>query len=217
MNLDYTKHQQKLESVHKKLVDEEEEYANAIKTHEKQTHVVLVCAIVVVILLVITAVLRWVDDSWQEVPTDKASGGVMEMAGVSYALTSLVKYLMYAGIIVLGVIIALNLQRRFYYTDPVSRDRQSYAQFVVIQEEVIRKLRAEEKSLEEVARQMEETAKQVALSEDRKTIGEHAEELIFSENGVMDGVRETDGELVLSLEDAWESIQEEAAYESDKE
>ena len=139
------------------------------------------------------------------------------MAGVSYALTSLVKYLMYAGIIVLGVIIALNLQRRFYYTDPVSRDRQSYAQFVVIQEEVIRKLRAEEKSLEEVARQMEETAKQVALSEDRKTIGEHAEELIFSENGVMDGVRETDGELVLSLEDAWESIQEEAAYESDKE
>ena len=210
MNLDYTKHQHKIEAVHKKLVDEEEEYANAVKTHEKQTHVVLVCTIAIVILLVVTAVFRWMDENWRDAPTDKAIGGVAEMAGISYALTSIAKYLMYAGIVALGVIIILNLRRRFYYTDPVSRDNQSYAQYVLLQEEVIRKLRAEE------ARQMEETAKQAALSENRKTIGENADALIFSENGVMDGVRENDGELVLSLEDAWGSIQEEAAYESDK-
>ena len=61
MNLDYTKHQQKIEMVHKKLVDEEEEFANAVKAHEKQGHNVLMCTIVIVVLLVITAIFRMMD------------------------------------------------------------------------------------------------------------------------------------------------------------
>lgn len=213
MNLNYTKHQLQLDTVHKKLVDEEEEYANAVKSHEKQTHVVLICTIAIVVLSAITAVFRLMDESWEQAPTDKAVGGVLEMAQVSYGLTSIAKYIMYAGIVALAVVIILNLRRRLYYRDPVSRDMQSYAQYVALQEEVIRKLRVEEKTLEAEAKRMEAAAKQAALADDRKTLGEHAEELIFSENGVMDGVRETDGELVLSMEDALGSIQEEASYE----
>ena len=213
MNLNYTKHQLQLDTVHKKLVDEEEEYANAVRSHEKQTHVVLICTIAIVVLSAITAVFRLMDESWEQAPTDKAVGGVLEMAQVSYGLTSIAKYIMYAGIVALALIIIINLRRRLYYRDPVSRDMQSYAQYVALQEEVIRKLRVEEKTLEAEAKRMEAAAKRTALADDRKTLGEHAEELIFSENGVMDGIRETDGELVLSMEDALESIQEEASYE----
>ncbi|MBO7514345.1 MAG: hypothetical protein J6T47_01800 [Lachnospiraceae bacterium] len=217
MNLDYTKHQQKIEMVHKKLVDEEEEYANAVKAHEKQGHNVLMCTIAIVVLLVVTALFRMMDDSMDtDMVKRVGETGPSEMILIGYGLSSVAKYLMYAGIVALAVIIILNLRKRLYYTDPVSRDQQSYTQYVLLQEEVIRKLRAEEKKLAEEAAAMERTAKQNAMSDDRKTIGQAAAENVFSENGVMDGVRETDGELVLSVEDAWNSIQEEATYESEQ-
>ena len=214
--MNYTKHQLQIEAVHKKLVDEEEEYANAVKVHERQTHSVLVCTIVIVVLLAVTGLFRMMDENWAQAPTEKAVGGVLDMARVSYSLTTIAKYLMYAAIVVLAVVIIINLRRRLYFTDPVSRDTQSYAQYIALQEEVIRKLGAEEKQLMEDAKEMERTAKQAALADDRKTFGEHVEDNVFSENGVMEGIREADGELVLSLEDAWDSIQEEAAYESDE-
>ncbi len=217
MNLDYTKHQQKIEMVHKKLVDEEEEFANAVKAHEKQGHNVLMCTIVIVVLLVITAIFRMMDDNMDsDLVRNNASTGPGELVLVGYGLTSVAKYLVYAGIVALAAIIILNLRRRLYYTDPVSRDQQSYAQYVLLQEDVIRKLRAEEKKLLEEAAAMERTAKQNAMSDDQKARDASTAEHVFSENGVMDGVRETDGELVLSVEDAWNSIQEEAAYESDQ-
>lgn len=216
MNLNYTKHQLQIEAVHKKLVDEEEEYANAVKTHERQTHSVLVCTVAIVALLVVTGLFRMMDENWAQAPTKNAGGGVLDMVFISYGMTTIAKYLMYAGIVVLAAIIIINLRRRLYYTDPVSRDNQSYAQYIVLQEEVIRKLRAEEKQLKQDAEEMERVAKQAALADDKKTFGDTPEVNVFSENGVMEGIRETDGELVLSMEDAWDSIQEEATYESDE-
>lgn len=209
MNLDYTRHQQLIRETHDKLVDHEEEYSNAVKTHEKQTHNILMCTIAIVVLLVVTAIFRLMDEGVQSYDKANVVGVAGEMTLIGYGLTSVAKYIMYAGIIALGVIIIINLRRRFFYIDPVSCDRQSYAQFVTLQEEAIRKLRAEEKKLEEEARAMEQTAKQAALTEDRKTFGEHAEDYVFSETGVMDGVSNTDGDLVLSIEDAWDSIREE--------
>ncbi|MBR6366432.1 MAG: hypothetical protein IKS10_10115 [Lachnospiraceae bacterium] len=217
MNLDFAKHQQQLQEVHRKLVDHEEEYANAVKTHEKQGHNILVCTIVIVALVAVTALFRMMDDNVDVDLAKKQGGGIGEMTLVGYGLTSVAKYLMYAGIVALGVIIILNLRRRFYYIDPVSRDNQSYAQFVILQEEAIRKLRVEEKKLEEEARAMEQAAKQAALADDRQTFGERPEENVFSDTGVMDGVSNTDGDLVLSIEDAWDSIQEEDEYENKQE
>lgn len=209
MNLDYAKHQQMIRETHDKLVDHEEEYSSAVKTHEKQTHNILMCTIAIVVLLVVTGIFRLMDDGVQSYDKKNVVGVAGEMTLIGYGLTSVAKYIMYAGIIVLGVIIIINLRRRFFYIDPVSRDRQSYAQFVVLQEEVIRRLRAEEKKLEEEARAMEQAAKQAALTEDKKTFGDRPEENLFSETGVMDGVSNTDGDLVLSIEDAWDSIREE--------
>ena len=217
MNLDFAKHQQRLQEVHTKLVDHEEEYANAVKTHEKQGHIILVCTIVIVALVAVTALFRMMDDNVDVDLAKKQGGGIGEMTLVGYGLTSVAKYLMYAGIVVLGVVIILNLRRRFYYIDPVSRDNQSYAQFVVLQEEAIRKLRVEEKKLEEEARAMEQAAKQAALADDKKTFGDRPEENVFSDTGVMDGVSNTDGDLVLSIEDAWDSIREEDEYENKQE
>ena len=217
MNLDFAKHQQRLQEVHTRLVDHEEEYANAVKTHEKQGHIILVCTIVIVALVAVTALFRMMDDNVDVDLAKKQGGGIGEMTLVGYGLTSVAKYLMYAGIVVLGVVIILNLRRRFYYIDPVSRDNQSYAQFVILQEEAIRKLRVEEKKLEEEARAMEQAAKQAALADDKKTFGDRPEENVFSDTGVMDGVSNTDGDLVLSIEDAWDSIREEDEYENKQE
>jgi len=205
--------------VHKKLVDAEEEYANAVKTHEKQGNTILVCTIVIVILLVITALFRLMDESWAS-PTKNMTAGEAaigrDLLLIGYSLASVSKYIMYAGIVALGAIIILNLRRRIYYVDPISRDSQNYAQYVDLQETLIRKLREEEKNLEAEAEKMTEDAKRTALAEDLKSAGERAGETQFSDKGVMDGVLETDGELVLSVEDAWNSIREEDAYESDE-
>lgn len=205
-----------IQEVHSKLVDHEEEYANAIKTHEKQNHNILMCTIAIVVLLIITGLFRFMDSEMQDVDKENVVGIAGEMTLVGYGLTSVAKYMMYAGIIALGVIIIINLRKRFYYIDPVSRDQQSYAQFVVLQEEAIRKLRVEERKLEEEAKAMEQNAKQVALADDKQAFGERPEEIVFSDTGVMDGISNTDGDLVLSMEDALDSIREEDEYESEQ-
>ena len=205
-----------IQEVHSKLVDHEEEYTNAIKTHEKQNHNILMCTIAIVVLLIITGLFRFMDSEMQDVDKENVAGIAGEMTLVGYGLTSVAKYMMYAGIIALGVIIIINLRKRFYYIDPVSRDQQSYAQFVVLQEEAIRKLRVEERKLEEEAKAMEQNAKQVALADDKRTFGERPEEIVFSDIGVMDGISNTDGDLVLSMEDALDSIREEDEYESEQ-